>query len=105
MKALTRTPVTRQTDRYPAPGATLWAKSRIRDRMQARIAREHHESLGLSHRGSVARSPDTPLAVTKGARRTLRAIGERMQVKEGRTVHILTIGHLDSAARPSSCAR
>ncbi len=58
---------------------TLWEKSRLRDRIDAVIAHEHHESLGLSHAEAVALAPDTPLPIRDGARRILRAIHEREQ--------------------------
>src|SRR5438552_3938460 len=61
---------------------TLWSKSRLRDRMDAIIAHEHHESLGLPHPEAVARAPDTPLPIREGARSILRAISEREQGRE-----------------------
>jgi hypothetical protein len=45
--------------------------------MDAVIAHEHHESLGLSHPATVAEAPDTPPPISAGARRILRAIRER----------------------------
>jgi hypothetical protein len=62
--------------------AALWGKCRLRDRMDAVIAHEHHESLGLSHPETVAEAPDTPLPVREGARRILRAIRDREQGRE-----------------------
>ena len=62
--------------------ATLWGKCRLQDRMDAVIAHEHHESLGLSHPETVAQAPDTPLPISAGARRILRAIREREQGRE-----------------------
>ena len=62
--------------------ATLWGKCRLQDRMDAVIAHEHHESLGLSHPETVAQAPDTPLPISEGARRILRAIREREQGRE-----------------------
>jgi hypothetical protein len=61
---------------------TLWEKSRLRDRMDAIIAHEHHESLGLSHPEAVAQAADTPLPIREGARHILRAIYEREQGRE-----------------------
>ena len=46
------------------------------------IAHEHHESLGLTHPETVAQAPDTPLPISEGARRMLRAIREHGQAKE-----------------------
>jgi hypothetical protein len=62
--------------------ATLWGKCRLQDRIDAVIAHEHHESLGLSHPETVAQAPDTPLPISAGARRILRAIREREQGRE-----------------------
>jgi hypothetical protein len=47
--------------------ASLWARCRLRDRMDAVIAHEHHESLGLSHPAAVEQAPDTPLPISEGA--------------------------------------
>lgn len=55
----------------------LWEKSRLRDRIDAIIAHEHHESLGLSHPEAVAQAAETPLPIREGARFILRAIHER----------------------------
>jgi len=60
----------------------LWEKSRLRDKMGAIIAHEHHESLGLSHPEAVAQAPDTPPPIRQGARRILRAIYEREQGRD-----------------------
>lgn len=61
---------------------TLWGKSRLRDRMDAIIAHEHHESLGLSHPEAVAQAVDTPLPIREEARHILRAIYEHDQRSE-----------------------
>jgi hypothetical protein len=50
--------------------------------MDAVIAHEHHESLGLAHPETVAQAPDTPLPISEGARRILRAICKREQGRE-----------------------
>jgi len=60
----------------------LWEKSSLRDRIDAIIAHEHHESLGLSHPEAVAQAPHTPLLIREGARRILRAIYEREQGRD-----------------------
>jgi hypothetical protein len=52
--------------------------------MDAVIAHEHHESLGLSHPETVAKAPDTPLPISEGARHILRAIRDREQWREKR---------------------
>jgi len=59
---------------YGPRAATVWAKSRLRDRIDAVIAHEQQEGLGLSHDETVRRAADTPLPITQGARRILRAI-------------------------------
>ena len=64
--------------------AALWGKCRLRDRMDAVIAHEHHEGLGLSHPETVAKAPDTPLPISEGARHILRAIRDHEQWRERR---------------------
>ena len=77
----------------PKPGgevATLWAKGRLRDRMDAIIAHEDIEGLRVAageetraaHAGAVAQAPDSPLPISEGARRILRAIREREAGRE-----------------------
>jgi hypothetical protein len=61
--------------------SAIWAKSRLRDRIDAIIAHEHYEGLGLSHDETAALAPDTPLGVREGARRILRAIAEHKTAK------------------------
>jgi hypothetical protein len=62
--------------------AALWGKCRLRDRMDAVIAHEHHESLGLSHPETVAQAPDTPLPIGERARDLLGAIRDREKAQE-----------------------
>jgi hypothetical protein len=62
--------------------AALWGRSRLRDRMDAVIAHEHYESLGVSHPETVDRAPDTPLPISERARDMLRAIRDRGQARE-----------------------
>ncbi len=54
----------------------LWAKSRLRDRIDAVIAHEHLEAQGVSHHEVVQRAPDTELPITENARRILRSMAE-----------------------------
>jgi hypothetical protein len=70
--------------------ATLWAKGRLRDRMDAVIAHEDIEGLRVAageevkaaHAVAVALAPDTPRPIREGARRILRAIREPSQGRE-----------------------
>ncbi len=52
----------------------VWAKSRLRDRIDAVIAPEDAESLTGDHDIAEAMGPDTTLPITQGARQILRAI-------------------------------
>src|SRR5208337_2196177 len=52
----------------------VWAKSRLRDRIDAIIAHEDAESLTGDHDLAEAMAPDTTLPITEGARQILRAI-------------------------------
>jgi hypothetical protein len=69
--------------------ATLWAKGRLRDRMDAIIAHEDIEGLRVTageemkaaHDAAVALAPDTPRPIREGARRILRAIREQEQLR------------------------
>ncbi len=62
------------TKPYGPKAAMVWAKSRLRDRIDAVIAHELQEALGLSHAETVRRAADTGLAITEGARGILRTI-------------------------------
>jgi hypothetical protein len=57
--------------------ADVWAKSRLRDRIDAVIAHEDAESLTGDHVLAEAMAPDTTLPITEGARQILRAIREK----------------------------
>ena len=57
----------------PEAGA-VWAKSRLRDRIDAIIAHEDAESLTGDHDLAEAMAPNTTLPITDGARQILRAI-------------------------------
>jgi len=54
----------------------VWAKFRLRDRIDSVIAHEHLEAQGVSHNEVVERVADTPLPITENARRILRATAE-----------------------------
>jgi hypothetical protein len=62
----------------------LWAKSRLRDRIDAVIAHEHLEGQGVLHDEVVQRGPETDLPVGKNARRILRSIAEGVRRQGGR---------------------
>jgi hypothetical protein len=57
----------------PEAGA-VWAKSRLRDRIDAVIAHEEAESLTGDHDLAEAMAPETALPITNEARQILRAI-------------------------------
>jgi hypothetical protein len=62
---------------HPSPSvASIWRKSRLRDRCDAVIAHEYHEGQGGSHADAERRAAQTELPVTDGARRILRAMAE-----------------------------
>jgi hypothetical protein len=54
----------------------VWAKSRLRDRIDSVIAHEHLEAQGISHDEVVERAADTPLHISENARKILRATAE-----------------------------
>jgi hypothetical protein len=60
----------------PEVGKT-WAKSRLRDRIDAVIAHEVAESQTGTHEGAEALAAKTTLAVSEGTRRILRAMAGR----------------------------
>jgi hypothetical protein len=70
--------------------ATLWARGRLRDRMDAIIAHEDIEGLRVAageelkaaHAAADALAPDTPRPIREGARRILRAIREHEPGRE-----------------------
>jgi hypothetical protein len=59
----------------------LWARSRLRDRIDAIIAHEDAESLTGDHDLAEAMAPDTALPITEGARHILRAIRRNPRVR------------------------
>ncbi len=52
----------------------VWAKSRLRDRIDAVIAHEDAENLTGDHDFAEAMAPNTTLPITDGTRHILRAI-------------------------------
>jgi hypothetical protein len=59
------------------PEATkVWAKSRLRDRIDSVIAHEHLEAQGIPHDEVVGRAADTRLAISENARKILRVQAE-----------------------------
>ena len=59
------------------PEATkIWAKSRLRDRIDAVTAHEYLEAQGVPHDEVVQRAPDTDLPIGHNARKILRAMAE-----------------------------
>jgi hypothetical protein len=63
---------------HPEPAAAeVWANATLRDRIDAIIVHELTESYTGSHAAAEAQAPDTPLSVTEGARRILRAMAGR----------------------------
>ena len=67
------------TERYGPDLGTTWAKSRLRDRIDAVIAHELAEAQTGTHEGAEALAADTDLAVSEGARRILMAMAGRGQ--------------------------
>ena len=54
----------------------LWARSRLRERIDAVIAHEYEESGGIHHDQVVERVAETTLPISENARRILRSISE-----------------------------
>ncbi len=54
----------------------VWAKARLRDRIEAVIVHEHLEAQGIPHDEVVERAADTDLPIGEIARRILRRIAE-----------------------------
>jgi len=54
----------------------IWAKSRLKSRMQAIIAHELAEHETGSHEASLKAASETRLPIAKGARKILRAMEE-----------------------------
>jgi hypothetical protein len=62
----------------------VWAKGRLRDRIDAVIAHEHLEAQGVPHDEVVQRAPDTELPIGENARRILRSMAEGVKRRKGR---------------------
>jgi hypothetical protein len=65
------------TERYGPEVGKIWAKSRLRDRIDAVIAHEVAESIIGTHEGAEALAAETELPVSDGARPILRAMAGR----------------------------
>jgi hypothetical protein len=65
------------TERYGPEVGKIWAKSRLRDRIDAVIAHEVAEAKTGSHEGAEALAAETDLPVWAGTKRILRAIAGR----------------------------
>ena len=65
------------TERYGLEVGKIWAKSRLRDRIDAVIAHEVAEARTGRHEGAEAMAAETDLPVSEGARRILRAMARR----------------------------
>ena len=57
------------------PGVRVFAKARLRDRIDAIIAHEFEEDRLGTHQLALRHAPETELPITDGARRILRAMG------------------------------
>ena len=55
-------------------GDKVWAKARLRDRIDAVIAHEYEEDRHITHDAAIQAAPETELPVTDGARRILKAM-------------------------------
>jgi hypothetical protein len=64
-------------ERYGPEVGTIWAKSRLRDRIDAVIAHEVAEAKTGTHEGAEALAAETDLPVSEETRRILRAIARR----------------------------
>ena len=56
-------------------GSRIWAKARLRDRIDAVIAHEWEEHRHGTHEAALKQAPKTALPISDGARRILRAMG------------------------------
>ncbi len=62
----------------------VWAKARLRDRIEAVIVHEHLEAQGIPQDEVVERAADTDLPIGENARRILRRIAEGVRRRGGR---------------------
>ena len=60
----------------------VWAKARLRDRIEAVIVHEHLEAQGIPHDEVVERAADNNLPISENARRILRSIAEGVETFE-----------------------
>jgi hypothetical protein len=65
------------TERYGQAVGKTWAKTRLRDRIDAVIAHEIAESQAGTHEGAERLAAVTELGVSEGARRVLRSMTRR----------------------------
>jgi hypothetical protein len=72
------------TDVIGAEASNFWAKSRLRDRIDAVIVHEYLEAQGLLHDEVVERAADCDLPISENARRILRRIAEGVKRGRGR---------------------
>ncbi len=69
----------------------LWARSRLRDRIDAVIAHEHEERIAGNHDDAVFLAAETKLPISNPARRILRAIADHeAQRGRWRSAHLLS---------------
>jgi hypothetical protein len=59
---------------FKSKGRRVWARARLRDRIDAVIAHEWEESKTVDHVAALKAAPKTELPITDGARRILRAM-------------------------------
>ena len=67
------------TERYGPAIGKIWAKSRLRDRIDAVLAHEVAEAETRSHEEAETLAAGTDLAVSEGTRRILRAMAGRIR--------------------------
>lgn len=56
-------------------GSRVWAKARLRDRIDAVICHEYEDDRLGTHEAALKHAPKTALPITDGARRILKAMG------------------------------
>ena len=81
---------------YRPEANAVWAKSRLRDRIDAVIAHEDAESLTGDHDFAEAMAPNTTLPITDGRGEFFERSGGNPG--SGDVIHYLTVGHLDPEA-------
>jgi hypothetical protein len=64
------------TKPYGAAASQVWARSRLRDRIDAIIAHEFAEAAAASHRDAIEQAVDTPLNISEAARHILHAMAQ-----------------------------